>query len=122
MAERMEELPGIKQASVAAVSPLLGDRWTEDFIAAENAGHDGPVEAMENNPQFSPGLNTDDDIVRKTPKKASSDPSPVHRTHPIDERYKTVERMALSKTISCLPSITLFEMYGVKRRISQSRS
>jgi predicted permease len=48
MAERMEELPGLEQASVAAVSPLLGDRWTEDFIAAENAGHAGPVEAMEN--------------------------------------------------------------------------
>jgi len=48
MAERMEELPGVEQASVAAVSPLLGDRWTEDFIAAENAGHTGPAEAMEN--------------------------------------------------------------------------
>jgi predicted permease len=48
MAERMEELPGVEQASVAAISPLLGDRWTDDFIAAENAGHAGPVEAMEN--------------------------------------------------------------------------
>jgi len=48
MAERMEELPGVEQASVAAISPLMGDRWTEDFIAAENARHAGPVEAMEN--------------------------------------------------------------------------
>jgi hypothetical protein len=77
MAERMEELPGVEQASVAAVSLLLGDRWTEDFIAAENAGHAGPVEAMENNPQFSPGLNTDDDIVRKTPKRQVAIPSQI---------------------------------------------
>jgi predicted permease len=48
MAERMEELPGVEHASVAAVSPLMGDRWTDDFIAADNAGHARPVEAMEN--------------------------------------------------------------------------
>jgi predicted permease len=48
MAARIEELPGVEQASVAAISPLMGSRWTEDFVAAERAGHAQPSEAMEN--------------------------------------------------------------------------
>jgi predicted permease len=48
MAERMEEQPGVEQASVSGLSPLMGDRWTDDFVAAENAQHARPVEAMEN--------------------------------------------------------------------------
>jgi predicted permease len=48
MTARMEEFPGVEQASVAALSPLQGSRWSEDFVAAEDAGHTRPVEAMEN--------------------------------------------------------------------------
>jgi predicted permease len=48
MAARIEELPGVEQASVAAISPLMGSRWTEDFVAAERAGHAQASEAMEN--------------------------------------------------------------------------
>jgi predicted permease len=48
MAERMEELPGIEQASVSVISPLMGGRWTEDFIAAKSVQHGRPAEAMEN--------------------------------------------------------------------------
>jgi predicted permease len=48
MASRMEELPGVEQASVAALSPLMGWRWTNEFVAAENAQHARPVEAKEN--------------------------------------------------------------------------
>jgi predicted permease len=48
MAARIEELPGVEQASVVAISPLMGSRWTEDFVAAEKAGHAQPTEAMEN--------------------------------------------------------------------------
>jgi len=47
MAARMEEYPEVDQASVAAVPPLMG-RWTDDFVAAENAQHTQPAEAMEN--------------------------------------------------------------------------
>ena len=48
MAARMEQLPGVDQASVAALSPLMGWRWTNEFVAAENARHARPVEAKEN--------------------------------------------------------------------------
>jgi predicted permease len=48
MVARMEELPGVEQASIAAVAPLLGWRWTDDFVATQNAGRNPPVEAMEN--------------------------------------------------------------------------
>src|SRR5271170_2628671 len=48
MAGRMEQLPGVEQASVAALSPLMGWRWTNEFVAAENAQHARPVEAKEN--------------------------------------------------------------------------
>lgn len=48
MAARMEELPGVKQTSVAAIVPLMESRWTEDFVAAEKANHARPVEAMVN--------------------------------------------------------------------------
>jgi MacB-like periplasmic core domain/FtsX-like permease family len=48
MAARIEELPGVDQASFAAVSPLMGSRFTGDFVAAEKAGHSQPTEAMEN--------------------------------------------------------------------------
>ena len=48
MAGRMEQLPGVEQASVAAISPLMGWRWTNEFVAAENARHARPVEAKEN--------------------------------------------------------------------------
>jgi predicted permease len=48
MAARIEERPGVEEASVAAISPLMGSRWTEDFVAAEKAGHAQPSEAMEN--------------------------------------------------------------------------
>lgn len=48
MAERLEERPGVDQASVAAQSPIMGGRWIDEFIAAENAQHARPAEAMEN--------------------------------------------------------------------------
>jgi putative ABC transport system permease protein len=48
MAMRMEELPGVEQASVAAVAPLVDNRWIDEFTPAENAQHTRPVEAMEN--------------------------------------------------------------------------
>jgi predicted permease len=48
MAARMEQLPGVEQASVAALSPLMGWRWADEFVAAENAQHARPLEAKEN--------------------------------------------------------------------------
>jgi hypothetical protein len=48
MAARMEQFPGVEQTSVAALSPLQGSRWSEDFVAAENAAHTRPIEAMQN--------------------------------------------------------------------------
>jgi predicted permease len=48
MAEQIGASPGVEQASVAAVPPLLGTRFSDDFVAAENAQHGQPVEAMEN--------------------------------------------------------------------------
>lgn len=48
MAERMEELPGVEQASVAAASRLMGGHWADDFVTAKNAQHAQPVEALEN--------------------------------------------------------------------------
>ena len=48
MAARMEEFPGVDEASVAAQPPLMGGRWTDDFVAAENAQYARPAEAMEN--------------------------------------------------------------------------
>ena len=48
MAERLEESPGVEQASVAAVSPLMGNRWTDEFVAAEDANRVQPVEASGN--------------------------------------------------------------------------
>jgi predicted permease len=47
MAARIEEFRGVEEASVAALSPLLGGRWIDEFVAAENT-HARPVEAMEN--------------------------------------------------------------------------
>ena len=48
MAERLEERPGVEQASVSAISPFLGWRWSDEFVAADNSQHQAPVEAMEN--------------------------------------------------------------------------
>ena len=48
MAERMEDLPGVEQASVASIAPLMGSRWPDEFVAPENGQHARPVEAMEN--------------------------------------------------------------------------
>jgi predicted permease len=48
MAARIEEFPGVEEASVAAISPFTGERWTQDFIATGNAQHSQPAEAMEN--------------------------------------------------------------------------
>ena len=48
MAERIEERPGVEQASVSAISPFLGWRWNDEFVAADNPKHAVPVEAMEN--------------------------------------------------------------------------
>jgi predicted permease len=48
MAELIEERPGVEQASVASIAPFLGWRWTDQFVAAENAQHSQPVQAMEN--------------------------------------------------------------------------
>jgi predicted permease len=48
MAARMEEFPGIEQASVAAISPLMGDRWMDEFVAAEKAGQAQPTEVKAN--------------------------------------------------------------------------
>jgi predicted permease len=48
MAGRMEELPGVEQASVAAISPFLTGRWTGNFIATESVQHGRPAEAMQN--------------------------------------------------------------------------
>jgi predicted permease len=48
MATRMEEFPGVEQTSVAAITPLLGFRWTDEFVATENAQHNQPIETMEN--------------------------------------------------------------------------
>jgi predicted permease len=48
MAARLEELPGIEHASVAAISPLMGDRWTEEFVAADKAGQTQPTEVRAN--------------------------------------------------------------------------
>ncbi|MGD0891013.1 MAG: ABC transporter permease [Terracidiphilus sp.] len=48
MAERIEQRPGVEQASVASIAPFLGWRWSDEFVAAENAQHAQPVQAMEN--------------------------------------------------------------------------
>jgi predicted permease len=48
MAERIEEQPGVEQASVSAISPLLGWRWSDDFAAVDNSQNRTPIEAMEN--------------------------------------------------------------------------
>jgi predicted permease len=48
MAERLEESPGVQQVSVAAISPLMGNRWTDEFVAAEDAQRVRPVEASGN--------------------------------------------------------------------------
>jgi predicted permease len=48
MAARMEEFPGVEQTSVATITPLLGFRWSDDFVATENAQHSQPIETMEN--------------------------------------------------------------------------
>ena len=48
MAERMEERPGVEQVSVSAISPFLGWRWSDEFVAADNTQHVAPVEGMEN--------------------------------------------------------------------------
>ncbi len=48
MADRIEERPGVEQASVSAISPFLGWRWSDEFVAVDNPKHAAPVEAMEN--------------------------------------------------------------------------
>jgi len=48
MAERIEEHPGVEQASVSGISPFLGWRWSDEFVAADNGQHARPVEAMKN--------------------------------------------------------------------------
>ena len=48
MVARMEELPGVTDASVAEIPPLLGWRDGSDFIAAENVAHGQPILANEN--------------------------------------------------------------------------
>jgi predicted permease len=48
MAERIEERPGVEQASVSAISPFLGWTWADDFVAADNLQNRTPAEAMEN--------------------------------------------------------------------------
>jgi predicted permease len=48
MATRMEEFSGVEQASVATLTPLLGFRWSDDFVATENAQHNQLIETMEN--------------------------------------------------------------------------
>jgi predicted permease len=48
MATRMEEFPGVEQTSIATITPLLGFRWSDDFVATENAQHNQPLETMEN--------------------------------------------------------------------------
>ncbi|HTA87600.1 MAG TPA: ABC transporter permease [Silvibacterium sp.] len=48
MAERIRERPGVEQTSVSAISPLMGWRWSDDFIAMDAARHTRPLNAMEN--------------------------------------------------------------------------
>jgi predicted permease len=48
MAERIEHSPGVEQASVAGVTPLSGSRFSDFFVAADNAAHVGTVESGEN--------------------------------------------------------------------------
>ena len=48
MATRLEESPGIEQASVAAVSPLTGSHWHDEFISTENVQHAQPSQSMVN--------------------------------------------------------------------------
>ena len=48
MAEQIEQRPGVEQASVSAISPLLGWRWRDEFVAGDNPQHAAPAEAMEN--------------------------------------------------------------------------
>ena len=48
MAQRIEERPGVDQASVSAISPLMGWRWNDQFLAANDLQHAAPVESMEN--------------------------------------------------------------------------
>lgn len=48
MAEQIEQRAGVEQASVSAISPFLGWRWSDRFVAADNPQHATPVESMEN--------------------------------------------------------------------------
>jgi predicted permease len=48
MAAHIEQFPGVEHASVAALYPLMDSRWTDDFVAADNAGRIRPSEATEN--------------------------------------------------------------------------
>jgi predicted permease len=48
MAARIEQFPGVEQASVAALYPLMDARWTDEFVAADNAGRVRPAEATGN--------------------------------------------------------------------------
>jgi predicted permease len=48
MAARIEEFPGVEHVSIAAVAPLMGVRWSEDFLAVANKQRTRPVESMEN--------------------------------------------------------------------------
>jgi predicted permease len=48
MVEQIEQRPGVEQASVSAISPFLGWRWSDEFVAADNPHHAAPVMAMEN--------------------------------------------------------------------------
>ena len=47
MAERLEQRPGVGQASISAVFPLMGSHWTDEFFAADSQQAQ-PMEAMEN--------------------------------------------------------------------------
>ena len=48
MAERIEQRPSVEQASISAISPLMGSHWTDDFVAAGTRQQVQPREAMEN--------------------------------------------------------------------------
>ncbi|HEX3471210.1 MAG TPA: ABC transporter permease [Silvibacterium sp.] len=48
MAEQIEQRPGVEKASVSAISPFIGWRWSDEFVAVDNPKHAVPVEAMEN--------------------------------------------------------------------------
>jgi predicted permease len=48
MAERVREKPEVEEASLSAITPFLGWRWSDDFVATGNGQHTQPVQAMEN--------------------------------------------------------------------------